>query len=343
MEKNRYLQGKKTFDFKLCQDTIPDIGNSQVLVHVLFCGVCGTDVHILRNFTAYTPLGHEISARVVKIGPDVTLVREGDLVVVEDVTFCGCCVHCHNGRTDLCQNKRTLNGQSGMGEFLLVDESLIVPANGADPLSAALTEPLAVAMNAVMATRLIPAGNLAIMGLGALGIMSAAMAHNVGAGKVILVGSRRGNARNAARERLARKMGADEVFYSSDTALEDKVKESASGRIDAVLVTSPPETLPTALSLAGYGAPVVALGVAMDGTSSVSVDVDRLIFNKNAIIPVLAEPARFFPQCLQLIKNGSIDAASFVTHQFGLETTGRLKEAYETDTGIVKAVFSTKD
>lgn len=343
MEKNRYLQGKMTFDIRLCQDIIPDVGNSQVLVHVLFCGVCGTDVHILKEFGVYTPLGHEISARVVKVGPDVTLVREGDLVVVEDVTFCGRCVPCQNGRTDLCQNKRTLNGQSGMGEFILVDESLIVPANGVDPMSAALTEPLAVAMNAVIATRLIPAGNLAIMGLGALGIMSAAMARNAGAGKVIIVGSQRGNARNAARERLARKMGAAEVFYFSDKTLKDEVKESVSGKIDAVLVTSPPETIPTALSLADYGAPVVVLGVAMGGTSSVNIDVDKLIFNKNAIVPVLAEPARFFPQCLQLVRNGSIDAASFVTHQFGLETTGKLKEAYEADTGIVKAVFSTEN
>lgn len=337
----RFLQGRKTFDIRIGERDIPAVGEHQVLVRVIACGVCGSDVHILRNYPAYTPLGHEIAARVVKVGPAVADIREGAQVVVEDVTFCGRCERCQSGRTDLCRHLRTLDGQSGMGEYLLVDESLVVPADGVDPARAALTEPLAVALNTVLAARLAPAANILVFGLGALGIMCVALARHFGAGTIVAVGSRRGSGRNTVREDTVRSMGADAVFYSADACLAGQVGEALAGQADAVIVTSPPSSLPTAAGLAGYGAPVVMIGLDMGGHSSVTLDVDHLVFNKNAIIPVLAEPARLFPQSLRLIRDGSIDVARLVTHRFTLDSVESLRDAYENDSGIIKALFTT--
>ncbi|MDR3643588.1 MAG: alcohol dehydrogenase catalytic domain-containing protein, partial [Clostridia bacterium] len=184
MKSFKYLQGKKDFDLIVREKPTPQPTGNQVLVRVAACGVCGTDIHILDRFSEYTALGHEIAATVEEIGDSVTKIQVGDAVVVEDVTFCGSCESCKNGRTDLCRNMYSLQGQSGMGEYLLVHENMLIPAAGVDPVAATLTEPLAVAINTFFATHLPAEGNLVIFGLGIQGILCAALARHYGAGTV---------------------------------------------------------------------------------------------------------------------------------------------------------------
>ena len=122
----KYLQGKRNFDLVVCESDIPVPVNNQVLVKVLACGICGTDLHYLRSREEYTPLGHEISAIVVSQGNAVTKVSVGDMVVVEDAAPCGHCTYCKNNEHYLCRNTLGLNGQSGMGEYILVHENNLV-------------------------------------------------------------------------------------------------------------------------------------------------------------------------------------------------------------------------
>ena len=340
MARYQYIQGKKSFDAVIAEREIPQPAGNQVLVRVLACGVCGTDIHILNNFTEYTPLGHEISAIVVKTGESVTKVHVGESVVVEDVTFCGTCENCKNGRVDLCRNMYTLRGQSGMGEFLLVHENMLVCADGVDPVAACLTEPLNISVNTYFAANLPPEGNLVIFGIGVLGIMCAALAKHYGAGTVVCVGSHSGSTRNKKREAVALEMGANAVLYASDPDFKRKLSDLTGKRVDAVIVTSPPKTLPTAMDVAGYGAPIVTIGLDMGTQSTVALDIDRLIFNKNSIIPVLGEPEKCFPFSLQLLKNKIIDADKLITNRFSLcSAPSSLKEIFASDQGVIKAVI----
>lgn len=93
----KYLQGRKEFDLVIREDKIPIPQFNQVLVRILACGICGTDIHYLKKSTNYQPLGHEISAIVVSIGENVTKVTVGEMVVVEDASPCGSCDNCKNG------------------------------------------------------------------------------------------------------------------------------------------------------------------------------------------------------------------------------------------------------
>ncbi|MEN6313387.1 MAG: alcohol dehydrogenase catalytic domain-containing protein [Clostridiaceae bacterium] len=343
MTNYQYLLGRKNFDVMIGERAIPEPANNQVLVRVLACGVCGTDIHILKNFTEYTPLGHEISAIAVKTGASVTKVHAGDQVIVEDVTYCGTCENCKNGRIDLCRNMYTLQDQSGMGEYLLVHENMLVPANGIDPVAACLTEPLTISVTTYLAAHLPPEGNLVIFGIGVLGIMCAALARHYGAGKVVCVGSNPGSARNARRETAAMEMGADAVFYTSDPDFKRKISELTNKRADAVIVTSPPKTIPMAMEVAGYGTPIVTIGLDMGAQSSVQLDIDRLIFNKNSIIPVFGEPERRFPLSLKLLRNKIIDADKLITDRFSINTAASsLKNIFSEDKGVIKAVLVNK-
>ncbi len=146
----KYLQGKRNFDLVVCESDIPVPVNNQVLVKVLACGICGTDLHYLRSREEYTPLGHEISAIVVSQGNAVTKVSVGDMVVVEDAAPCGHCTYCKNNEHYLCRNTLGLNGQSGMGEYILVHENNLVLCKNLTREQATFVEPAAVSLTACM-------------------------------------------------------------------------------------------------------------------------------------------------------------------------------------------------
>ena len=85
-------------------------------------------------------MGHEISAVVEEIGPEVSRVKVGDRVICEDVTACGACPACKTGHTRLCRNGYTLEGQPGMSDYLVVHENLLNPFEGIDPVTASMAK-----------------------------------------------------------------------------------------------------------------------------------------------------------------------------------------------------------
>ena len=85
MIKSRSIFGKKYLDLDIRELEL-EPGPSDVIVKVLACGVCGTDLNFIRDYSEnYMPLGHEIAGEVVECGPLVTNVKPGDTVTVEAV------------------------------------------------------------------------------------------------------------------------------------------------------------------------------------------------------------------------------------------------------------------
>src|SRR4051812_45422632 len=78
----------------------------EVLVKVAACGVCHSDLHVLKGELAFplpAILGHEISGTIEAVGPGVMNVQPGDRVVGSFIMPCGHCQHCVRGRDDLCE------------------------------------------------------------------------------------------------------------------------------------------------------------------------------------------------------------------------------------------------
>ena len=85
------LFGKQHFEIELRSYDEPVWTDHSVRIKVNACGLCGTDLHFLRDMDEFTPMGHEISAVVIETGAAVTRVKTGDMVICEDVTMCGAC------------------------------------------------------------------------------------------------------------------------------------------------------------------------------------------------------------------------------------------------------------
>src|ERR1044071_7043069 len=91
-------------------------GPGEVLVRLLACGVCHTDLYTASGAdpTGYAPcvLGHEGAGIVEQVGRDVTLVAPGDHVITLFAPECGKCIHCLSGRTNRCV---AIREQQGLG------------------------------------------------------------------------------------------------------------------------------------------------------------------------------------------------------------------------------------
>jgi L-iditol 2-dehydrogenase len=135
----------------------PVCGKDQIKLEIGFCGVCGTDIHVLRDtFRNYPPviLGHEFAGTVVEVGKDVEGISDGDRGAVRGATAVTCrqCEYCLSGNFIFCANRRGMghgvNGAFTRYVVIRPDQFFPVPEH-LTMEEAALSEPFAAAIQAV--------------------------------------------------------------------------------------------------------------------------------------------------------------------------------------------------
>ncbi|KRK47096.1 zinc-binding alcohol dehydrogenase family protein [Secundilactobacillus kimchicus JCM 15530] len=124
---------------------VPQPGRGEVLVRILACGVCHTDLHVSEgdlpvHHDHVTP-GHEIVGEVVKLGPEASRFKLGDRIGVPWLRWtCGVCSYCRSGQENLCPNSRYTgwDHDGGYAEYVTAHEAFAyrIPARF-DSLTAA--------------------------------------------------------------------------------------------------------------------------------------------------------------------------------------------------------------
>ncbi|MGW9229700.1 alcohol dehydrogenase AdhP [Pseudorhizobium sp. NPDC055634] len=224
---------------------IPEPGPGEVLVKVMACGVCHTDLHAAEGDWPVRPTlpfipGHEATGIVAKLGPGVTNLREGDAVGVAWLhDACLHCEYCETGWETLCEQQHN-TGYSCNGGFA---EYVIAAAAFAAPLPrdvdfTAIAPILCAGVTTykgLKETEARPGEWVVVSGVGGLGHVGLQYAKAMGL-KVVAVDV------SADKLRLANELGADlAVDAGSGTAIEEVV-EATGGGAHGVLVTavSPP-------------------------------------------------------------------------------------------------------
>src|SRR6476620_626633 len=218
----------------------PACGPRQVKVEIAFCGVCGTDLHVLHDtFRNYPPviLGHECAGTVVECGRDVTGVNRGDRVTILGATAvtCGQCTYCRSGYSTFCKAGRGMgHGVNGGGARYVVvrpDQLYKVP----DEFTleeAALSEPCAAAVQAVTeVTRVRSGETVLVSGPGPIGLLCLKL-RGAPWGKAMAAGA----AGDADRLEAARRVGAVGVVDTSARDLIEIVQSQTGGvGVDAAI------------------------------------------------------------------------------------------------------------
>ncbi|MEY9931452.1 (R,R)-butanediol dehydrogenase/meso-butanediol dehydrogenase/diacetyl reductase [Catenulispora sp. GP43] len=185
-----------------------DPGPGQVELAPAYVGICGTDLHIFHGdmdarVKAPAVLGHEMSGRVLRVGPGVEGPAPGDPVTVMPLRWDGTCPACRRGNSHVCQNLDFIGIDSpgAMQQRWTVPASTLVRLPETLPLDrAALVEPTAVAVHDVGRARVRDGDRVVVVGAGPVGVLIALVARAAG-GKVRVVEP------NAHRRRLAEQLG----------------------------------------------------------------------------------------------------------------------------------------
>lgn len=207
-------------DHELLVDTLPDPrpGSGQVLVKTLACGICGSDLHMLRHadrmleigrrsgpgpmtmdLSRDVVMGHEFCAEIVDFGADTERrLATGARVCSMPIAF---------GPAGIGAVGYSNDYPGGYGELMVLNEMLLLPVpNGLDTERAALTEPMAVGYHAVEKAALAGGEVPIVIGCGPVGLAVIASLRLAGAGPIIAADF------SPKRRQLAERMGADVVL-----------------------------------------------------------------------------------------------------------------------------------
>jgi alcohol dehydrogenase (NADP+) len=255
-----------------------DPGPHDIQIDILFCGVCHSDLHTVRNewTNSVYPVvaGHEIIGRVIKAGAQVRNFKEGDLAAVGCmVDSCRKCDSCRQGLEQFCEvgftgtynaEDKHLGGMTfgGYSNTIVVDDAFVlqVPKNlelsGVAPLlCAGITT-----YSPLHHWKVGKGQKVGIVGLGGLGHMGVKLAHALGAEVVLFTTS-------PGKKEDARRLGADEVVVSKNQAEMDKQLNSFHFILDTV---SAPHDLNAYLNLLRRDGTLTLVG-APDKDPSITV------------------------------------------------------------------------
>ena len=329
-------------NMKMEEVDIPQISPVEVLVKVKYVGICGSDVSYYFGWSPVdTPtgkgpiiLGHEFTGEVVEVG-DVPkalgLFKPGDRVVVNPVQNCNACYACAEGKTHCCSNM-SVNGVTKDGAFAEYCSALYTGlfklSDDVSYSDGAFIEPLACAVNGMNKMEIEPGQFVVVFGPGAIGIMMVQMAKSMGAGKVLLVGTR------DYRLEMGKESGADYIINTADknspyyeADLKAAIEELTNGKLAdrANVPTGSNEAFELAVEICGNCSIIVHFGLPDEGAKFCIPALSFHTMDKQIRSAWLAPGV--WPQTLSMVKEGLVDVSSLVTHTVSLEETGTAIES----------------
>jgi L-iditol 2-dehydrogenase len=308
---------------KLLEIERPVPKGTEVLVKVIYTGICGTDIHGFKGEydRLKTPLvlGHEFSGVVEAIGESVTNVQKGDLVTSE-TTFdtCGECESCKNKEYNLCLNRQGIGSQvnGSFAEYVLTrEESIHVLDEKISLLAASITEPIACGVHASLEKAQVKKNDVAvIVGPGPIGLCLSQVLKSVEA-KVIVVGI----TQDGERLKTAKELGADIVIDSLTEDTVEIINTFTNGKMaDYCFECS--GAAPAIKNIFDYlkqKGTLVQMGVFSKSLNE--LDMNSIVQREMNVIGSRSQKPSTWRLTLDLMRKGNIDAERLITKVYPLE------------------------
>ena len=341
--KKKILRAKlvksKHFVLEEIEESVP--GENEVLIKVVNCGICGTDISAYYTKHAYIKcpivLGHEFSGLIKQVGSKVKEFKIGQKVIVEPSLVCGRCYNCTNDRYNICQNLKVIGCQSD-GAY---SESLVVPAEKVLTLpeelsyeEGALIEPIAVGVHAVRRANLKEDDKIVIFGAGTIGIFVMQIAKAMGAGYTMIVD------KDDFRLELAKKLGADYTLNIGKEELAkilfDKFGEN--GHDISFECTGTSQAINDIIDNAPNGSKIIQIGCF--GTDITIRNLSNIQEHELEFIGSLMYKTNDFEEAIELLQNKKIKTEGVITHRFDLKDISSCFELIDKKTEpILKAMI----
>jgi 2-desacetyl-2-hydroxyethyl bacteriochlorophyllide A dehydrogenase len=306
----------------------PTPAPDQALIKVEACGICGTDIHVIRGEFAPTryPIipGHEFCGEVVEVGSEVRNLKVGDFVAVDPSLFDGTCRQCRMGRFNLCENWNGIGVGSANGACA---ELVAAPAVNAFRLPTdiprhwgALVEPLSCAVHGLDQVGIRAADDYLIYGAGTMGLLLGQLVKDSGADRLDIVDT------NPKRHALAKRLAADRVAVS---AAELDKPDGWDVVIDA---TGAVPAIEDGIRRVARGGTFLMFGVA-NADAKATISPFRVYNDEIKIIGSMAV-LHSFERALALLAKGVIDSEAMITDRFSLDDYSKAIEAFLSGRGL---------
>ncbi len=257
-------------------------GPDEVVIRVRMGSLCGTDAsqfkaatmvplahpHPASGHMGPVILGHEVVGTVIEKGRKVAHLEVGDRVVPGAGMWCGACLQCREGRTNICQRYYLfgIHADGGLAELARVPAKMCIPVpGGCSDEAAAMGQPCAVALHALHRGGIKPGQTIALFGVGSIGSLLLAVMQAQAEDSQCVIAVDLGPARLDA----ARMLGAS---YRIDARSDDPVaaiRELTDGEgVDvAIDATGMPETIAQALAAVRRGGRLLQVGIPIHPAS----------------------------------------------------------------------------
>jgi len=338
-------------DYRFETVPVPEVNKNEVLIKVLACGICASDLKAYKGAPVLwgkpggeswikVPViaGHEFVGKVVKLGLGAAEKYElqlGDKVVSEQIIPCGSCSYCQSGHYWMCDNTIIYGFQGkvaegGMAEYAKFPSKALVykvPEVISDE-AGAMIEPLACATHAVMRGKIELGEIVVISGAGALGLSMLQVAKMKNPGLLIIADLKE------ERLALARELGADATINPSLVNPVEALLETTGGKYCDVYIeaTGFPQSVVQGLNMIKKLGKFVEFGLfAEETTANWSTIGDR----KEIDIYGSHLSPYTYPLAIDFLASGKVVVDKIVTHSYPLK---EFKKAFETASNVKEAI-----
>lgn len=331
----------KPGEIRIIDKEMPVAKESEALLKVLYCGICGADVASYTGnqpFTTYPRIpGHEFSAQIVKIGENESGFKAGDIVTANPYFNCKECYSCKRGLVNACIDNQTMGVQrdGSFQEYITMPVERLIDGKGLSAEQLALIEPFSISAHALSRAKVSKGDNLLIMGAGPIGLFALIRAKSLGARVAVadLLDS---------RLILAREYGADLVINNGreDTKKLCNTFTGGNGFDVCVEACGLPETFLGCIAYAAHGANIILIGNGKRETTflhSVILKKELNIFgSRNSF-------TKDFKELIDLVSKGNMDIMRMVSGVHEKEDTKNAFEALVHNDGSLAKLLIKMD
>jgi succinate semialdehyde reductase (NADPH) len=343
----------------------PEPRAGEVLIKVRACGVCHTDLHVMKGEVAFPlpcVLGHEISGTVAALGRGVTGLPIDQRVVCSFIMPCGQCASCAQGRDDLCETFFAYNrlrgtlydgdtrlrdgagtplwmySMGGLAEYAVVPATDVFPLPEGVPLEEAAILGCAVftAFGALRHGAELRGGeSMAVIATGGVGSNLIQLGRAFGAAPLIAVDVRED------KLTAAKQLGATHTVNAAREDPVQRIRALTDGRgVDVAFeALGRPETFRQAVSSVRDGGRAVMVGIAAQGVTA-SIEITHLVRRGIRIAGSYGARTRTdMPALLRLVQHHVVDPTAVVTRRFGLDEATAAYQALDRGEIVGRAIL----
>ena len=295
-------------DLEVAEVADPSPGPGELVLQVIACGICGSDLKLQPSMPAGLVMGHEFCGEIVATGADTDAAwRVGRHVTALPLIGCGHCLACLGGEPAHCDTVDMVGvggSPGGFAEYVRVDqrETVALPES-IEPALGALVEPLAVGLHAVERAHIRSGDTVLVVGAGPVGLSVITWAARSGASELVVSDP------SAVRREAAEQFGATRVVDPGAEPLEARYDVV----IECVGLPGMTDTCVRAAALHGH---VVIAGVCTKPDPYVPI---MAVMKELTMDFIVYYTRREFFSVVDALALGAVDAAAFVTKRVGLD------------------------